>query len=49
MHLGDPSMPVLRGLPREVQQAAVLDEQGQVVLAVDPPTQPEAIATAGES
>lgn len=41
MHLGDLQHAGLEGLAREVQQAAVLDKQGQVVLAVDPSTQPK--------
>ncbi len=48
MHLGDLQHTGLEGLAREVQQAAVLDEQGQVVLAVDPLDPAEAIAAAGK-
>ncbi len=48
MHLGDLQHAGLERLAREVEQAAILDKQGEVVLAVDPLDPTEAIATAGE-
>ncbi len=48
MHLGDLQHAGFERLAREVQQAAILDKQGEVMLAVDPLDPTEAIATAGE-
>ena len=46
--LGDFQHAGLERLAREVQQTAILDKEGQVVLAIDPFDPAEAIATTGE-